>query len=384
MEEDPLTVSFKDTEFLQMFGLNHDNVLDYFKLSPQFYDKRCINESLAMQKRFNSLSDLDHRNMTGIEYARHSYSYNPSLFVINKYYRHSPDKLDLLAVYYIVEGTIYQSPDLFTLLSNRLLTSLHQIKTAFSAVKEEARFQPARPYHWGMEEDLYDEDEDWKVQSANKNMDTDNSMNIDDQMNGVAEVDIDDDIIIEAGGSDEEGHQSIKFQPLAATSLSGVDAGREFTGSLDGLIARMQNAGAAWGTGVGVGLNEPAASVDVRKDAAPAAVSKGLTLEEMKAAAKARTAEFAAANATFKRPEPMDTKTPGASGSSGNAGRAAKKPKRMGSSVAYTPSGSAYTPSTAVGTLDYTGPTKSGNVVPVQSPFEGLVSRRAGSTKSKK
>ena len=62
MEHVPKTdVSFKDTVFLQQFGLGEHNALDYFSTS-QFYDPSCINEQIKMQARFNELeaASLDH------------------------------------------------------------------------------------------------------------------------------------------------------------------------------------------------------------------------------------------------------------------------------------------------------------------------------------
>lgn len=53
-EQDLTSVSFKDTNFLQMCGLFDYNVLEYFSLS-QFYDKSCLNEQIKMQARFNEL-----------------------------------------------------------------------------------------------------------------------------------------------------------------------------------------------------------------------------------------------------------------------------------------------------------------------------------------
>ena len=69
-EEDLTCVSFKDTAFLQMFGLSEINALDYFAQS-QFYDPLCINEQLKMQARFNELNaqQLDMTTMKGIEFS---------------------------------------------------------------------------------------------------------------------------------------------------------------------------------------------------------------------------------------------------------------------------------------------------------------------------
>ncbi|KAJ3066818.1 hypothetical protein HDU98_009916 [Podochytrium sp. JEL0797] len=254
--DDPFAVSFKDTFFLETVkstlgkstdadltlkhqqGLGPHNALDYFRQCPQFYDKACNNEQIQMQARFNSLSAIQ--------------------------------------------------------LEQQM--RLHHVQTAFTAVSGEARFQPARPYHWGYEEE-YDEDE-W--QPAGQNHD---AMNVDN--------DEDDGIVIEAGGCDQDGSDSesfMKFQPLAATNYDGARAAYEFSARVDGLIEKMRSTGGIgngpdWGVGVGTGVAAVTETV---------ASGKGLTLEELKSAAKAKAqaraqevqaqADLVQAQAGFKRP----------------------------------------------------------------------------------
>ncbi|KAJ3388036.1 Mediator of RNA polymerase II transcription subunit 6 [Lobulomyces angularis] len=163
-EEELLNVCFKDTNFLQMYSLNEFNVLDYFSYS-QFYEKSSLNEQIKMQARFNELQAnmLDRRAMTGVEYDLwyHHITPNSSFFVIRKQIRHSPTKVDLMGLYYIINGTIYQSPDLFLLLSNRVLTSLHYVEKAFADIQAECNFHPTKGYVWKNIEELemknYDE-----------------------------------------------------------------------------------------------------------------------------------------------------------------------------------------------------------------------------------
>ncbi|KAI8920550.1 MED6 mediator sub complex component-domain-containing protein [Entophlyctis helioformis] len=156
--DDDLTgVSFKDTAFLQAYGLNEFNVLDYFALS-QFYDNSCLNEQLKMQARFNELQahQLDRRQMRGLEFDLWYYTHIPSLYVIRKQTRHSPTKTELIAVYYIIEGTIYQAPSLYQLLSNRVRTSLYFAQQALETGRKEYRYHPIRGYRWSDEADLFD------------------------------------------------------------------------------------------------------------------------------------------------------------------------------------------------------------------------------------
>ncbi|KAJ1557298.1 hypothetical protein HK096_008052 [Nowakowskiella sp. JEL0078] len=164
-ETDDLTqVSFKDTTFLQHFPLDEHNIIDYFALS-QFYDRSCINEQVRMQERFLSFSQndssasalplkMDARAISGVEYtvALEYLLYKPALFVIYKFYRHTLDRKELLAAYYIIEGTIYQAPNLSSLLSNRILTSLHHLQQGFQAIRSQVHFHPSRGYSWEADE----------------------------------------------------------------------------------------------------------------------------------------------------------------------------------------------------------------------------------------
>ncbi|ORY40406.1 hypothetical protein BCR33DRAFT_719401 [Rhizoclosmatium globosum] len=390
LEEDPLSVSFKDTVFLEQCGLSYENALEYFRLS-QFFDKTSINQQLIMQTKYNQLgtATMDASSLRGIEYALHSWSNMPSLYIIHKYFRHTREKTELLAVYYIAEGTIYQSPDLFTLLSNRILTSLHHVQHAFSTVSQESRFQPARPYHWGYEEEMNAED-DWVKSSADKHRNKRDAMNVD--------VNEDDDgIVIEAGGLEEEDEDEgvdvdeivnlgetrgtsgtgaerkesyMKFRPLSATNYDGARAAYEFSARVDGLIEKMRASGPSWSTGGGFGsAGSGSSGVEAGSggggsgEGTSGVVGTGLTLEELKAAAKAkmeaRAAAIQAANAVagFKRPEPVDGGGYRAMPSAASGGT--KKKKRMMSSSSMSES---------VGTPEYSGPSTTG-LVPVQSPF---------------
>lgn len=118
--------SFKDTLFLESFGLSPLNVLDYFSKS-QFYDSSCINEQLKMQQRFNTL-DVRDDGLLGSSYELWYHSEN--LYVIKKLEK-SLNSVKLTGIYYIVEGTIYQAPTLSQVLKSRSRTALYHLQSAF-------------------------------------------------------------------------------------------------------------------------------------------------------------------------------------------------------------------------------------------------------------
>ena len=66
-----------------------------------------------------------------------------------------------MASYYIIEGTIYQSPSLGAILANRLvdipfniqMTSQYFLNKAFQMTMEQSRFHPMQGYRWISEEE---------------------------------------------------------------------------------------------------------------------------------------------------------------------------------------------------------------------------------------
>jgi mediator of RNA polymerase II transcription subunit 6 len=125
---EPLTwVSFRDVSWLQAFPLTEESIFAYLALS-QFYDRTCNNEVVYMQTRYTNQTGaplpqtvLRERlqNMVGIEYILKE-AKPPGYFLIQKVYRSSPTNFSLLAETFVVNGTIYQSPSLESILHFRL------------------------------------------------------------------------------------------------------------------------------------------------------------------------------------------------------------------------------------------------------------------------
>lgn len=79
--------------------------------------------------------------MVGIEYAV-SVAQPPKLFIIQKRHRHSPTDVELLGSFYILDGTIYMSPDLHSILSTRLTTSMSYLKDAMDLGHRWLQYNP--------------------------------------------------------------------------------------------------------------------------------------------------------------------------------------------------------------------------------------------------
>ncbi|KAK7064532.1 MED6-domain-containing protein [Favolaschia claudopus] len=125
-------------EWIQANGpLTAENVFDYFATS-MFYDKQSNNQVLRMQTMHtgtaiaNEAEEL--RRFTGVEFAV-VHSLPPSMFIIHKRERLSPDEVRPLAAYFIMNNRIYQSPDVYTVLSNRLLTSVSSLQASLDILR---------------------------------------------------------------------------------------------------------------------------------------------------------------------------------------------------------------------------------------------------------
>lgn len=132
--KDQLDVMWNDKMWLTYFPLDKTTVLDYFSLS-QFYDRRCNNELIKMQRLDPALL----QTLDGLEYVLAG-NPAPNLFVVSKQLRTiSPPSVEPLAVYYIVDGNVYQAPSAHAVLSSRVLQSLHHLRGAFACMQAAER-----------------------------------------------------------------------------------------------------------------------------------------------------------------------------------------------------------------------------------------------------
>jgi hypothetical protein len=136
VQSDDLNKSFMDPVFLQQFALSRDNALEYFCRSP-FYDPLSNNETLRMQGA--GMSHL--QGMVGVEFALDARAGEDSrLYLIKKQRRSGPKSVHVLSMYYILDGTVYQSPNLLHLLMTKYNKITQGLAEAFTITADCADF----------------------------------------------------------------------------------------------------------------------------------------------------------------------------------------------------------------------------------------------------
>ncbi|KAM7459184.1 hypothetical protein BLSTO_00088 [Blastocystis sp. subtype 1] len=118
--KDLYATSFVDEEFLST-GLTKENALEYFRRSP-----------------FYSEGDL-------VELEGSDSSESCEFFKIVKYRKDEQEKdgVALLAVYYVLRGTIYQCPDLYSLLKYRMYNCVSLLNQSYTELKKYVSFSVA-------------------------------------------------------------------------------------------------------------------------------------------------------------------------------------------------------------------------------------------------
>ncbi|KAG2350679.1 MED6-domain-containing protein [Suillus weaverae] len=154
-------------EWIQANGpLTSENVFDYFAMS-MFYDKQSNNQVLRMQTMHTGVPILNEseelKRFTGIEFAL-VHAQPPSLFIIHKRERLSPEEVRPLAAYFIMNNRIYRSPDVYDVLSNRLLTSLYALQSSLDILRiNRPDYTPRTGFIWPITEQAMSDDTSKKL-----------------------------------------------------------------------------------------------------------------------------------------------------------------------------------------------------------------------------
>ncbi|KAM3717299.1 Mediator of RNA polymerase II transcription subunit [Dirofilaria immitis] len=137
--------SFKNPNWPPNF-ITPDNVLDYFcDPGNVFYDVSSCNQHIRMQNLNRPLHECL-LSMQGIQYT--VVGTFPPLYVILKQRRNSPTNVTPLAYYYIVNGTVYQCPDIYTYIQSKLISIVDPLRQALEQARNFNRFNIAKGYYW--------------------------------------------------------------------------------------------------------------------------------------------------------------------------------------------------------------------------------------------
>mmetsp|Transcript_13224 Transcript_13224/g.37204 ORF Transcript_13224/g.37204 Transcript_13224/m.37204 type:complete len:884 (-) Transcript_13224:104-2755(-) len=185
------TSSFVDPVFLARFGLSRVNLIDYFlhplnpfrtpnNTSNEVLNMQGISIGMLMQPSFGHIplspmaaEEAYAKNLsklTGEQYELlpppdpndlEQYTLPSPLYTIRHVVRTSPNNVKPLGIYYVVEGVIYKSPAIRSLMKSNISRTLDGLAGACSALSVCARYLPSTGYTW-----LFDDNED---DNKNKN-----------------------------------------------------------------------------------------------------------------------------------------------------------------------------------------------------------------------
>ena len=137
---DMQTQSFMDIQWLSAFGVNKLSALDYFYTSP-FFDNASNNQRIRVQGVEVERRDEILKSMTGLEYMLDdALTCEPNIYVIRKQIRKGPMAVDLVDIYYIADGVVFQSPEFLAIVKSRLSKASFFLTNAFDIVKGTVKY----------------------------------------------------------------------------------------------------------------------------------------------------------------------------------------------------------------------------------------------------
>jgi hypothetical protein len=174
------TASFVDPVFLARFGLSRINVVDYMlhPLNPFRTSANTSNEVLAMQgitigmlmmqgltgEPLSPQAAEDEYNAALSRLKGEQYELLPPpdptlltqpspLYVLRHVIRTNPSHVKVLGIYYVVEGVIYKSPSVRSLMKTNIARTLEGLSGACQALSSCARYHPSVGFLWVFEDE---------------------------------------------------------------------------------------------------------------------------------------------------------------------------------------------------------------------------------------
>jgi hypothetical protein len=114
--------AFRHDDWLRAYPLTPNTVLDYFAFS-QFYQRDSLNERLkaaGMDSLAASATASRDPSLRGVCYVLLPTGSEPELFAIERRVKGEGGSVAVLSTYYVIRGTVYQSPDLASLVLARV------------------------------------------------------------------------------------------------------------------------------------------------------------------------------------------------------------------------------------------------------------------------
>ncbi|KAA0177282.1 hypothetical protein FNF27_01060 [Cafeteria roenbergensis] len=133
-DDESLGLSFREEQWLNTRPLSVGTVMDYFRLSP-WYDPGSINARAIEQ----GLAPEAASRLTGMEYRVCPQPTQAQGLIVLEAWRRSGPKdsdVELMALYYCLWGTIYQAPDIRSVLAGRARRAAVHIHKAMALIAE--------------------------------------------------------------------------------------------------------------------------------------------------------------------------------------------------------------------------------------------------------
>lgn len=143
-------LQWRSPEWVNMFGLRTDNVLEYFSQSP-FFDRSSNNQVIKMQSQFTEQNFINKpydeivvelKKMKGIEFII-ALVKEPDFWIIRKQNRLNESVTQTIADYYIIGSSVYMAPLVSSIMSSRLLSSMLSLKKAMNILQNLSTFSPS-------------------------------------------------------------------------------------------------------------------------------------------------------------------------------------------------------------------------------------------------
>eukprot|EP00835_Amoeboradix_gromovi_P002101 NODE_111_length_19413_cov_0.323703.p9 type:complete len:164 gc:universal NODE_111_length_19413_cov_0.323703:6880-6389(-) len=141
------SIEWKNPNFINRFGLNKDNCLEYISEAEHIWDSSSSNAVYNSQiKNLDIVTSLESylKSTPGVQYNLTHHL--EDLFIVQKQYRENKDVIYPMNVAYISEGSVFSSPSCADIFRTRTMQSMFKLDSVFETLEDEIHFHPSRGY----------------------------------------------------------------------------------------------------------------------------------------------------------------------------------------------------------------------------------------------